>query len=56
MGLADVTVPFDGPQLRINGIDCRHPRGGCGCERGDVRTHLAIALRRLRLPPARRRA
>ncbi|MEI7036822.1 helix-turn-helix transcriptional regulator [Fulvimonas yonginensis] len=45
MSLADVTVLFDSPLLRITGIDCRHPRGGCGCERGDERTHLALLRR-----------
>ncbi|HEV2622445.1 MAG TPA: AraC family transcriptional regulator [Frateuria sp.] len=45
MSLADVTVLFDGPLLRITGIDCRHPRGGCGCERGEERTHLALLRR-----------
>lgn len=45
MSLADVTVLFDSPLLRISGIDCRHPRGGCGCERGDERTHLALLRR-----------
>lgn len=42
MSLADATVLFDSPLVRITGIDCRHPRGGCGCERGDERTHLAL--------------
>jgi AraC family transcriptional regulator len=45
MSLADVTVLFDSPLLRITGIDCHHPRGGCGCERGDERTHLALLRR-----------
>jgi AraC-like DNA-binding protein len=45
MSLADVTVLFDSPLLRITGIDCRHPRGGCGCERGEERTHLALLRR-----------
>ncbi|MCX7513191.1 helix-turn-helix domain-containing protein [Frateuria hangzhouensis] len=45
MSLADATVLFDSPLLRITGIDCRHPRGGCGCERGDERTHLALLRR-----------
>lgn len=45
MSLADVTMLFDSPLLRITGIDCRHPRGGCGCERGDERTHLALLRR-----------
>lgn len=45
MSLADVTVLFDSPLLRITGIVCRHPRGGCGCERGDERTHLALLRR-----------
>jgi len=45
MSLADVTVLFDSPLLRITGIECRHPRGGCGCERGDERTHLALLRR-----------
>jgi AraC-like DNA-binding protein len=45
MSLAHVTVLFDSPLLRITGIDCRHPRGGCGCERGDERTHLALLRR-----------
>ncbi|HET6805712.1 MAG TPA: AraC family transcriptional regulator [Frateuria sp.] len=45
MSLADVTLLFDSPLLRITGIDCRHPRGGCGCERGDERTHLALLRR-----------
>lgn len=45
MSLSDVTVLFDSPLLRITGIDCRHPRGGCGCERGDERTHLALLRR-----------
>lgn len=42
MSLADVTLLFDSALLRITGIECRHPRGGCGCERGDERTHLAL--------------
>lgn len=42
MSLAHATVLFDGPLLRISGIDCRHPRGGCGCERGGERTHLVL--------------
>ncbi|MBP1473027.1 helix-turn-helix transcriptional regulator [Frateuria sp. MAH-13] len=45
MSLADVTVLFDSPLLRITGIECRHPRGGCGCERGEERTHLALLRR-----------
>jgi AraC-like DNA-binding protein len=45
MSLADTTVLFDSPLVRITGIDCRHPRGGCGCERGDERTHLALLRR-----------
>src|SRR5690349_6660470 len=45
MSLADVTLLFDSPLLRISGIDCRHPRGGCGCERGDERTHLVLLRR-----------
>ena len=45
MSLADSTVLFDSPLLRITGIDCRRPRGGCGCERGDERTHLALLRR-----------
>lgn len=45
MSLADVTVLFESPLLRITGIECRHPRGGCGCERGDERTHLALLRR-----------
>jgi AraC-like DNA-binding protein len=45
MSLADTTVLFDSPLLRITGIECRHPRGGCGCERGDERTHLALLRR-----------
>lgn len=45
MSLADATVLFDSPLLRITGIECRHPRGGCGCERGDERTHLALLRR-----------
>ena len=45
MSLADVTVLFDSPLLRMPGIECRHPRGGCGCERGDERTHLALLRR-----------
>ncbi|WP_424682279.1 helix-turn-helix domain-containing protein [Frateuria sp. YIM B11624] len=45
MSLAHVTVLFDSPLLRISGIDCRHPRGGCGCERGDERTHLVLLRR-----------
>lgn len=45
MSLADVTVLFDSPLLRVTAIDCHHPRGGCGCERGDERTHLALLRR-----------
>lgn len=45
MSLANVTLLFDSPLVRIVGIDCRHPRGGCGCERGDERTHLALLRR-----------
>jgi AraC-like DNA-binding protein len=45
VSLADATVLFDSPLVRIAGIDCRHPRGGCGCERGDERTHLALLRR-----------
>lgn len=45
MSLADVTVLFDSPLLKITSIECRHPRGGCGCERGDERTHLALLRR-----------
>ena len=45
MSLAHVTVLFDSPLLRISGIDCRHPRGGCGCERGGERTHLVLLRR-----------
>ena len=45
MSLVDVTVLFDSLFVRIAGIDCRHPRGGCGCERGGERTHLAVLRR-----------
>jgi len=45
MSLADVTVLFESPLLRITGIECHHPRGGCGCERGGERTHLALLHR-----------
>src|SRR3569623_1425611 len=45
MSLADVTVLFDSPLVRVPAIDCHHPRGGCGCERGDERTHLALLRR-----------
>jgi AraC-like DNA-binding protein len=45
VSLVDVTVLFDSPFVRIAGIDCRHPRGGCGCERGGERTHLALLRR-----------
>src|SRR5690242_15727005 len=45
MSLADATVLFDSPLLRITGVECRHPRGGCSCERGDERTHLALLRR-----------
>jgi AraC-like DNA-binding protein len=45
MSLAHATVLFDSPLVRITGIDCRHPRGGCGCERGDERTHLVLLRR-----------
>lgn len=41
MSLADATVLFESPLVRIAGIDCRHPRGGCGGER----THLALLRR-----------
>jgi AraC-like DNA-binding protein len=45
MSLAHATVLFDSPLVRITGIDCHHPRGGCGCERGDERTHLVLLRR-----------
>lgn len=45
MSLSTVTVLFDSPFVRIAGIDCRHPRGGCGCERGGERTHLTLLRR-----------
>jgi len=45
MSLADATVLFDSPLLRSTGVECRHPRGGCSCERGDERTHLALLRR-----------
>lgn len=45
MGTSRLTVLFDSPLLRITDIDCAHPRGGCGAERGDERTHLALLRR-----------
>ncbi len=45
MSLAHATVLFHSPLVRITGIDCRHPRGGCGRERGDERTHLVLLRR-----------
>ncbi|WP_350016507.1 AraC family transcriptional regulator [Rhodanobacter sp. IGA1.0] len=45
MGASRLTVLFDSPLLRITDIDCSHPRGGCGCERGDERTHLVLLRR-----------
>src|SRR5690606_23785213 len=44
-GLSSASVIFDSPPLRIVGVDCRHPRGGCGEERGGERTHLALLRR-----------
>jgi AraC-like DNA-binding protein len=45
MGTSLLTVLFDSPLLRITDIDCSHPRGGCGGERGDERTHLVLLRR-----------
>lgn len=43
--MSTLTTLFDSPLLRITGIACRHPRGGCGCEQGDERTHLTLLRR-----------
>ena len=45
MGASRLTILFDSPLLRITDIDCAHPRGGCGGERGGERTHLALLRR-----------
>ncbi|WP_158883919.1 AraC family transcriptional regulator [Rhodanobacter sp. L36] len=45
MSLSTLTTLFDSPLLRVTDIVCRHPRGGCGCERGDERTHLTMIRR-----------
>lgn len=45
MGLSTFTTLFDSPLLRIGAIACRHPRGGCGCERGGERAHLTLLRR-----------
>ena len=45
MGASHLTVLFDSPLLRITDIDCSHPRGGCGGERGDEHTHLMLLRR-----------
>ncbi|MEP6899204.1 MAG: AraC family transcriptional regulator [Rhodanobacter sp.] len=45
MSLSTVTVMYDSPLLRVTDIACRHPRGGCGCERGGERTHLTMLRR-----------
>jgi len=46
MNTSTLTVRFSSPLLRITDVVCRHPRGGCGCERGGERTHLALLRRR----------
>lgn len=45
MSASTFTTLFDSPLIRIGGIACRHPRGGCGCERGGERTHLTLLRR-----------
>jgi AraC family transcriptional regulator len=45
MSASTITTLFDSPLIRISGIACRHPRGGCGCERGGERTHLTLLRR-----------
>jgi AraC family transcriptional regulator len=45
MSLSHLKVIFDSPLVRVTDIVCRHPRGGCGCERGGERTHLTLLRR-----------
>jgi AraC family transcriptional regulator len=45
MSASTFTTLFDSPLIRISGIACRHPRGGCGCELGGERTHLTLLRR-----------
>jgi AraC family transcriptional regulator len=45
MSASTTTTLFDSPLIRISGIACRHPRGGCGYERGGERTHLTLLRR-----------
>lgn len=45
MSLSVHTILFDSPLLRITGITCRRPRGGCGCEHEGERTHLTMLRR-----------
>lgn len=45
MSLVHLTVIFESPLVRVTDVVCRHPRGGCGCERGGERTHLTLLRR-----------